>query len=196
MVAISAPYSPYTTPTATSSTYRTAALSNPFDSLPAMTADSFTRISSMVSAGAGGGYAAYRYSEDMAESIFNYSQLGDLAHAPGVAFASFKEMGGIAFKGAGASALITAGISAVANGVGVARGTVDQTTAVRNVVADTITGAVGGLGAVTLGGLGGLGLVKLGVTGLPITIATVAIGAAAGVGASVLKDKLMKHFAA
>ena len=86
---------------------------------------------------------------------------------------------------------MSAGVSVIANGVSLAKGTIDKNTAARNVVGDTITGAVGGLGAVTLGGLGGLALVKLGATGLPITIATVAIGAVTGVGASFLREKIM-----
>lgn len=163
----------------------------PGTTTPTMPRDSFSRVSSMVATGAGGAFVAYKFSEQMAESIFNYTELGELGGVSGVAMASFKEMGMIGLKGAGLSGLVSAGISAVANGVGLAQGKVDKATATRNVIEDTITGAVGGLGAVTLGGLGGLGLVKLGVTGLPITIATVAIGAAAGVGASYLKDKFM-----
>ncbi|PIQ26489.1 hypothetical protein COW64_11180, partial [bacterium (Candidatus Blackallbacteria) CG18_big_fil_WC_8_21_14_2_50_49_26] len=46
---------------------------------------------------------------------------------------------------------------------------------------DTIGGAVGGLGAVTIGGLGNLALGSLGLAGMPLTIATVALGAVGGV---------------
>lgn len=197
MVALSNTYSPYSSATVNQTYYpRPAAgyqMASTASETPAMPTDQYTRISSMVATGAGGAFASFKYSEEMAESIHNYSQLGELQGVKEVMFMSFKEMGGIAFKGAGVSALVSAGVSVVANGVSLAKGNIDKNTAARNVVGDTITGAVGGLGAVTLGGLGGLALVKLGATGLPITIATVAIGAATGVGASMLREKIMKQ---
>lgn len=197
MAAITANYATYPSSYTAQArfSYPQAYVANTDSEQPAPSAprDSFSRVSSMVATGAGGAFAAHKYSETMAESIFNYQELGELQGAPGVAFATFKEMGGIALKGAGMSALVSAGVSVVANGVGLAKGKLDRETAVKNVVGDTITGAVGGLGAVTLGGLGGLALVKMGMTGLPITIATVAIGAATGVAASALRDKLIKQ---
>lgn len=197
MVALTTTSSTYPGAYATQPRYQVASTTSAWTppALPAMTWDSYSKVSSMVANGAGGAWASYKFSEDMAESMFNYSQLGDLSGAPGMAMASFKEMGGIAMKGAGVSALVTAGISAVSNGISLAKGTVDTHTAARNVVGDTITGAVGGLAAVTLGGLGGLALVKMGMTGLPVTIASVAIGAATGVGAAFIKDKIMNKAA-
>lgn len=195
MVAVNTSYYAYQSP-ATQARYpmqsaSPAAFSMPNVSMPSMNMDNFSKISSLVGNGAGGAVAAYKYSESMAESMYNFSHLGELGGVQNVLFASIKEMSALGFKGAGVSALISGGVSLVANGVGMAKGTVDTNKAVRNVVGDTISGAVGGLTAVTAGGLTGLGLVKMGVTGLPITIATVAVGAAAGVGASFLKDKIM-----
>lgn len=147
----------------------------------------FTSISSKLAAGAGGGFAAYKMGAQMGQNIkgiFSGGQGGGF-------FTGMKNVAVTGFKGAGLSALVGAGVSAVANGVGVATGKVDSSQAVSNVVGDTITSAVGGLGAVTLGGLGNLALSSMGVGGLPLTIITVGLGAAGGVGASFLKDKLM-----
>lgn len=188
-------YNPYVAPNwqpQSTSAYAPAATGRDF--MPSIPADSYKRISSMVANGAGGAWASYKFAEPFAEAVHNYMELGELGGGPGVAFASFKEMAGITLKGTGVSALVSAGISAVANGVGVYTGKVTQQEAVKNVVGDTISGAVGGLSAVTLGGLGGLAMVKMGFQGLPITIATVAIGAASGVGASFLKDKIQEKF--
>jgi hypothetical protein len=147
----------------------------------------FTSISSKLSAGAGGGFAAYKMGAQMGQNI-----KGIFSGAQGGGFMTgMKNVAITGFKGAGLSALVGAGVSAVANGVGVATGKVESGKAVSNVVGDTITAAVGGLGAVTLGGLGNLALGSMGVAGLPLTIVTVGLGAAGGVGASFLKDKLM-----
>ncbi|MBT9548569.1 MAG: hypothetical protein IV090_24460 [Candidatus Sericytochromatia bacterium] len=147
----------------------------------------FTSISSKLAAGAGGGFAAYKMGAKMGadfKSIFAGGQGGGF-------LTGMKNVAITGFKGAGLSALVGAGVSAVANGVGVATGKVESGQAVSNVVGDTITSAVGGLGAVTLGGLGNLALGSMGVAGLPLTIITVGLGAAGGVGASFLKDKIM-----
>ncbi|HEY9844111.1 MAG TPA: hypothetical protein V6D23_26810 [Candidatus Obscuribacterales bacterium] len=159
----------------------------PTSPTPSAPSDTFTRVSSMAATGAGGGFASYKLSEEMAEHFNGFAENG--------AMVSFKGIGTTALKGAGLSALVSAGVSALVNGVGVATGKVDSSKAVTNVVGDTITGAVGGLGAVTLSGLGGLAMAKMGMTGLPITIATVAIGALGGVAASAIKDKIMNKSA-
>ncbi|MEZ0367888.1 MAG: hypothetical protein ACAI44_02245 [Candidatus Sericytochromatia bacterium] len=177
------PYRPWQTQIPVSPTPATPTTPAP----PSTQGDTFARVSSMVATGAGGGFASYKLSEEMAEHFNGFAENG--------AMVSFKGIGTTALKGAGLSALVSAGVSAVANGVGVATGKIDSSKAVTNVVGDTITGAVGGLGAVTLGGLGGLAMAKMGMTGLPITIATVAIGALGGVAASAIKDKIMNKSA-
>jgi len=106
----------------------------------------------------------------------------------------FSGVGGVVMtglKGAGLGALVGAGLSAVTNGVGVATGQVSSSRAVDNVIGDTIGGAVGGLGAVTAAGIGGMILGKMGVAGLPLTIATIALGAAGGVAGMMAKDALL-----
>lgn len=193
MVAVNNTYPVYQSSYAQRAPYQMATAAEQPENPTSSPIDTFRRVSSMVGAGAGGGLAAYKFSEAMAEGMYNHSQLGELGGIKGVAFASFKEMGTIGIKGAGVSALVSAGVSAVANGMGLAQGKIDKNTAAKNVVGDTITGAIGGLSAVTLGGLGGLAMVKMGMTGLPITIATVAIGAASGVAAAAIKDKIMKN---
>ena len=160
-------------------------------STAAFSAD-FTSISSKLSAGAGGGFAAYKLGAQMGQNMKSIFAKPNPAEMAGGGFMTgMKNVAVTGFKGAGLSALVGAGVSAVANGVGVATGKVESSKAVSNVVGDTITAAVGGLGAVTLGGLGNLALGSMGVAGLPLTIITVGLGAAGGVGASFLKDKLM-----
>jgi hypothetical protein len=157
----------------------------------------FTSISSKLSAGAGGGFAAYKLGAQMGQNIKSIFAKPAPAPTPGTSITAGGFMTGMknvaitGIKGAGLSALVGAGVSAVANGVGVATGKIESGQAVTNVVGDTITSAVGGLGAVTLAGLGNMALGSMGVAGLPLTIITVGLGAAGGVGASFIKDKIM-----
>lgn len=165
----------------------------------------FSSISSMVAHGAGGGFASFKFSGQMAESIKTLFGKGTpAAPAPDAppAQAGFGQnlMGGIkgiavsGLKGAGLSALVSAGVSAVSNGVGVATGKVDSSEAVTNVVKDTIGGAVGGLTAVTAGGLGSLAMGAMKIGGLPATIITVGLGAVGGVFGGQMAKKLTDNF--
>ena len=166
---------------------------NPYTTTPVVSEDSgsgfgtdFTSISSKLSAGAGGGFAAYKLGGQMStnmKGMFGNGFKGFLGGAKNVAITGV--------KGAGLSALVGAGVSAVTNGVGVATGKVDSSEAVSNVIGDTITSAVGGLGAVTVGGLGHMALSKIGVGGMGLTIATTALGVVGGVAASFAKDAIM-----
>ncbi|MGV3525818.1 MAG: hypothetical protein ACO1RX_16465 [Candidatus Sericytochromatia bacterium] len=166
----------------------------------------FSSISSMVAHGAGGGFASFKVSGQMAESIKTLFGKGTPAPAPAPdappAPAGFGQnlMGGMkgiavsGLKGAGLSALVSAGVSAVSNGVGVATGKVDSSEAVTNVVKDTIGGAVGGLTAVTAGGLGSLAMGAMKIGGLPATIITVGLGAVGGVFGGQMAKKLTDNF--
>jgi hypothetical protein len=177
------PYSPYNPSAPTAPATNTAAFS----------AD-FTSISSKLAAGAGGGFAAYKMGAQMGNNIKSiFAKPNPAEMASGGFMTGMKNVAITGFKGAGLSALVGAGVSAVANGVGVATGKVESSQAVSNVIGDTITSAVGGLGAVTIGGLGNLALSSMGVAGLPLTIVTVGLGAAGGVGASFIKDKIMSN---
>ena len=178
---------------------------NPYASGPVVSDDSngggftgfstdFTSISSMVSHAGGGGFAAYKLSGNMAESIKTIFGKGTPPATSGFGQNLMTGMKGIAIngaKGAGLSALVSAGVSAVANGVGVATGKIDSSEAVGNVVKDTIGGAVGGLVGVTAAGVGHIFLGRFGTIG---TIAAVALGAVGGVAGGKLAGKLTENF--
>ncbi len=157
----------------------------------------FSSISSMVAHAGGGGFASYKLSGKMGESIktlFGKGTPADGAAASGIGQNLAKGFKGIAInglKGAGLSALVSAGVSAVANGVGVATGKVESSVAVNNVVKDTIGGALGGLTAVTAGGIGSMLFRGGGVMG---TVISVGLGAAGGVAGGMLAKKLTDNF--
>lgn len=202
MGAISASaYNPYATPVQ-------AASYNPYSSSPVVSDDSnssgglgfstdFKSISSMVAHAGGGGFAAYKLSGKMSESIKTIFGKGT-PPANGAVQAGFGKnlltgVKGIAItgiKGAGLSALVSAGVSAIGNGVGVATGKVESSEAVSNVVKDTIGGAVGGLTGVTAAGLAGL----IPVPGMLGTVLTVGVGAVGGVLGGHLASKLTENF--
>jgi len=153
--------------------------------------DSFRNYSRLAGLAAGGGFAAYKLSDKVAAS---YKELAEAlkpdANNLAAATPALQKIIGSSMKGAGLSALVASGISAITNGISVARGQSDAKTAVNNVVSDSITGAIGGFGAVSLGGAGTMLLSSFGLVGLPLTIGTVAIGAAGGVLAGRLGQKL------
>lgn len=161
--------------------------------------DSFSSITSLVSPAAGGGFAAYKLSGKMAESIKSIFAKKPPTTDPATSgLSSSGVMGGLknvamtSIKGAGLAALVGAGVSAVGNGIGVATGAVDGSQAVSNVIGDTVTSAVGGLGAVALGGAGHMLLSKFGVGGMTMTIATTALGAVGGAAAGFIKESIME----
>ena len=142
---------------------------------------------------AGGGFAAYKLGNQVAS---HYKELAaalkpDANNLP-AATPALQKVIGTSMKGAGLSALVAAGISAVSNGVLVAQGKSDAQTAVKNVVSDSITGAIGGFGAVSAAGAGSLILGSMGLVGLPLTIGTVIFGAAGGVLSGRLGMKLQE----
>jgi len=188
MTSISAynPYAVNSTPPVQTSNY------NPYADNPvapdngngSLAGGDFTSISSMVANAAGGGFTSYKMGASMAGNMKSIFTKGNF-------------MGGLkgtvitGFKGAGLSALISAGVSAAANGYSVASGKIDGSTAIGNVVKDSIGGAVGGLAAVTAGGFGHMLLGRFGVVG---TIASVGLGAAAGVAGGRLASSFTEGF--
>ena len=140
---------------------------------PSAFSSDFASIGSMVANGAGGGFAAYKLGAQMGQ---NMKSIFGKTFTTGL-----KNSAVTSLKGAGLSALVSAGVSVVSNGVGIATGKTDGSTAVNNVMKDTLGGAIGGLGAVTFGGLGNLAMGSLGLAGIPLTVATVALGAVGGV---------------
>lgn len=147
-----------------------------------LSADTLALTGRLAGHAAGSGFATYRYGAQigtqMKEVYLGLKNGGTagtesaLINAKGLALSSI--------RGAGLAGLISAGTSAIANGLGVVKGKTDSQTAISNVLSDTMTGTIGGLGAVTVGGAGNLALASMGVAGLPLTIATVALGAAGG----------------
>ncbi len=149
-------------------------------------ADNFRSVTSALAAGSGGGYAAYKFGGQMAGNMKGLFGNGFKGF-----FGSMKEMGMTGLRGMGVSALVGAGVSAIGNGIGAATGQISSSDAVGNVVGDTITSAVGGLGAVTFAGVGHIALGRLGMAGTPLMIATVALGAVGGVVAAEMKDSIL-----
>lgn len=151
----------------------------------AYTPDTLTTLGRMAGHAAGGGFAAYKLGGQTATHIREATEAykgtpeapgGIKAALPGIQKVMFNGL-----KGAGLSALVSAGVSAVTNGVGVVSGKTDSQTAFNNVVGDTISGAVGGFTGVTAAGAGNLLLSSMGMAGIPLTIGTVAFGAVGGI---------------
>lgn len=190
MTTINTAYNPYTqtAPGATTTPAPTTGTSwsNPLSGLTSGFATDFSSISSMASHAAGGGFASYKLSGQMADS---YKSL--FGNGAGGFFGGMKNIALTSLKGAGLSALVSAGVSAVANGVGAATGKVDKAEAMSNVVKDTIGGTLGGLTAVTAGGLGSLIFRGGGVMG---TVISVGLGAVGGVVGGQLAKKLTEKF--
>lgn len=193
MTTITAAYNPYTqyapgtqpstsTSTGTGSTTPLSNVSNSL--LPDFT--SFSSISSFVSSAAGGGFTGYKLGGQMTDSFKSL-----FGNGAGGFMGGMKNIAVTGFKGAGLSALVTAGVSAAANGIGMATGKVTSDVAMKNVVKDTIGGAVGGLTGVTAAGIGGLIFRGGGVMG---TVLSVGLGAVGGVVGGQLAHKLTDKF--
>lgn len=186
-------FNPYAPVTTAAPAVNTAAY-NPYDTNPtggdtgnstpfSLDSMEFGSIGSMAAHAGGGGFAAYKFGSQMGtnmKSIFSKTF-----------FTGMKNTAITGFKGAGVSALVSAGVSAAVNGYGVAKGTVESSEAMSNVIKDTIGGAVGGLVGVTAGGVGFMLLGRFGTIG---TIASVALGAVGGVAGGQLAAKLTEGF--
>lgn len=156
--------------------------------------DRFVQYTRIASQAAGGGFAAYKLGNQAADSFKELAAV--LNPTQGVApspIPSLQKIGGLSMKGAGLSALVAVGVSAVANGVSVARGQSNGQEAVQNVVSDGISGAIGGFGAISLAGAGTHLLRAFGMTGLPLTIGMVALGAVGGVATGQLAQQFQKN---
>lgn len=152
--------------------------------------DRFVAYSRMAGQAAGGGFAAYKLGDQAATHLQELATVFKPGGSFQAALPTLQKLGGTTLKGAGLSALVAAGVSAVSNGVSVVRGKLDGQAAVQNVVTDSIGGAVGGLGAVSAAGAGSLMLRSFGIAGLPLTIGTIAFGALGGVAAGKVAQKL------
>lgn len=136
-----------------------------------------------------GGIIAHKYSAEVATAT---KSTIDIVKAEGLSVEPIKytasNLVSTTLKTMGLSALISGGISTVSNLINIVAGRVKTPEAVGNIVADTLTSTVTGLGALVTGGVGSLALSCFGIAGLPLTIGSIALGA---IGA-VLTDKLIK----
>ena len=158
-------------------------------------ADVLVLTGRLVGHAGGGGFSAFKAAPEMAVRMKEVAQLFK-TDQPVNTQNLITGMGQIAMtglQGAGLSALVSAGSSILANGLGVVKDKIDSPEAVKNVISDTLTGAVGGLSAVTLGGAGHLALSAMGLGGIPLTVATVTLGAAGGTLAGHLAHKARKQ---
>jgi hypothetical protein len=103
----------------------------------------------------------------------------------------FKDFGSTishdAYNAAGVGALLSGGVSAVSNTLGVLNGTKSVGQAGANIFTDSVKGAVSGIGGMAVGGSSALLLTTLGLAGTPVVIASVVGGA---IGASMANKML------
>lgn len=102
--------------------------------------------------------------------------------------AGLKSFGSTMLKGTGLAAVVSAGFSAVTNLIGVLTGKIKGPEAAGRVAADTVNGAVTGIGATLASGAAMAGLAALGVVGWPLTL----IVGGVGLLGAFLCDKLFK----
>lgn len=116
----------------------------------------------------GANVSSIRYSKIAA------TQVSDLVQAiktgSGSVVGSIKSLGMTALKSTGLSALVSGGFSAVTNGIAYWQGKKTKTQAVSNIVTDTATGAVTGLGATIAGGAAMAALAGTSITGIGLTL--------------------------
>lgn len=116
----------------------------------------------------GANVSSIRYSKIAA------AQVSDLIKAiktgTGSVVGSLKSIGMTALKSTGLSALVSGGFSAVTNGIAYWQGKKTKTQAVSNIVTDTATGAVTGLGATIVGGAAMAALAGTSITGIGLTL--------------------------
>lgn len=153
--------------------------------------DTFLRHSRSVGLGAGGGFAAYRLGDSIAKQMREIGRVLEGRPNEGLTPVgpNLQKLAASGMQGAGLSAMVSGGVSLVANGIAVVRGNIEGQTAVQNIISDSLSGAISGFSAVGAAGAGNLLLSSMGVFGLPLTVATVAFGAAGGV----LSGRLVGH---
>ena len=153
--------------------------------------DTFMRHSRSVGLAAGGGFAAYRLGDTIARQMREIGRVLEGRPNEGLTpvAPNLQKLAASGMQGAGLSAMVSGGVSVVANGIAVVRGQIEGQTAVQNIISDSLSGAISGFSAVSAAGAGNLLLSSMGVMGLPLTVATVAFGAAG----SVLSGRLVNH---
>ena len=133
-----------------------------------------------------GALSGYKYNQTFigaSQSTFNTIKTGSFLEVVG----SFKDQGKIvgvdAANAAGIGALLSGGVSVVGNTVGLVSGRQSFRGAAGNIVADSVQGAVSGIGGFAVGGMSALALTLFKVTGTPVAIAGIVGGA---IGASLM----------
>ena len=157
----------------------------------AFAVDTFLRHSRSVGLAAGGGFAAYRLGDTIAKQMREIGRVLEGRPNEGLTpvAPNLQKLAASGMQGAGLSAMVAGGVSVIANGIAVVRGNIEGQTAVQNIISDSLSGAISGFSAVSAAGAGNLLLSSMGVIGLPLTVATVAFGAAG----SVLSGRLVGH---
>lgn len=109
-----------------------------------------------------------RYGKIVASEVSNL--IGAIKTGNGSVVGALKGIGMATLKSTGISALVSGGFSAVTNGIAYWRGEKTKTQAVSNVVTDTVTGGVTGLGATLAGGAVMAALAGTAVSGIGLTL--------------------------
>ncbi len=109
-----------------------------------------------------------RYGKIVASEVSNL--IGAIKTGNGSVVGALKGIGMATLKSTGISALVSGGFSAVTNGIAYWRGEKTKTQAVSNVVTDTVTGGITGLGATLAGGAAMAALAGTAVSGIGLTL--------------------------
>lgn len=109
-----------------------------------------------------------RYGKIVASEVTNL--ISAIKTGNGSVVGALKGIGMATLKSTGISALVSGGFSAVTNGIAYWRGEKTKTQAVSNVVTDTVTGGVTGLGATLAGGAVMAALAGTAVSGIGLTL--------------------------
>lgn len=109
-----------------------------------------------------------RYGKIVASEVSNL--ISAIKTGNGSVVGALKGIGMATLKSTGISALVSGGFSAVTNGIAYWRGEKTKTQAVSNVVTDTVTGGVTGLGATLAGGAVMAALAGTAVSGIGLTL--------------------------
>ena len=109
-----------------------------------------------------------RYGKIVASEVSNL--ISAIKTGNGSVVGALKGIGMATLKSTGISALVSGGFSAVTNGIAYWRGEKTKTQAVSNVVTDTVTGGVTGLGATLAGGAAMAALAGTAVSGIGLTL--------------------------
>ncbi len=109
-----------------------------------------------------------RYGKIVASEVTNL--ISAIKTGNGSVVGALKGIGMATLKSTGISALVSGGFSAVTNGIAYWRGEKTKTQAVSNVVTDTVTGGITGLGATLAGGAVMAALAGTAVSGIGLTL--------------------------